>query len=92
MNKKVNTLLFLAAASLYNIIIMIVIIVVLLFVVSRILPQHVSPAAASSIFIFVFILGIAGSFFIYHKTVRYLSTKIDMDRYFHPLFGKGKKK
>ena len=90
MNKKVNTLLFLVAASLYNIIIMILIIAILLFLVSRFLPQHTSPAAASSIFIVAFILGIAGSFFIYHKTVRYLSRKIDMDKYFHPLFKKRK--
>ncbi len=90
MNKKVNTLFFLIAASLYNIIIMILIIVALLFVVSRLLPRHVSPSLASSIFIVVFILGIAGSFFVYHRTIRYLSKKIDMDKYFHPLFGKKK--
>ena len=90
MNKRVNTLLFLVAASLYNIIIMVLIIVILLFLVSRFLPQHTSAAAASSIFIVVFVLGIAGSFFIYHRTVRYLSRKIDMDKYFHPLFRKKK--
>ena len=90
MNKKVNTLLFLLAASLYNIIVMIIIIFVLLFFAAKILPKNMGPTATSSIFVLVFILGIAGSFFIYHKTVRYLSRKIDMEKYFHPLLGKRK--
>jgi len=90
MNKKVNTVLFLLAASVYNIIIMIVIMILLFLGVKQILPRNLNPGAASGILIFIFVLGIAGSFFIYHRTIRYLSKKIDMDRYFHPLFGRKK--
>ncbi|RKX93672.1 MAG: hypothetical protein DRP59_02305 [Spirochaetes bacterium] len=91
MNKKLNTVLFLLAASIYNIIAMIVIIVLLLFIVSRFITEQATPGIASGIFIFIFILGIAGSFFIYHRTIKYLSRKIDFDKYFMPLIRSRKK-
>ncbi len=91
MNKKLNTVLFLLAASIYNIIVMIVIIVLLLFIVSRFITEQATPGIASGIFIFIFILGIAGSFFIYHRTIKYLSRKIDFDKYFMPLIRSRKK-
>lgn len=85
MNKKLNTVLFLLAASIYNIIVMIAIIVISLFAVSKFIPETLSPGLASGIFIFIFILGIAGSFFIYHRTVKYIAGKVDMNKYFTPL-------
>ncbi len=91
MNKKLNTVLFLLAASIYNIVIMILIIVLLLFIISRFITEEASPGFASGLFILVFILGIAGSFFIYHRTIKYLSTKIEFDKYFMPLIRSRKK-
>lgn len=91
MNKKLNTVLFLLAASIYNIVVMILIIVLLLFIISRFITEQVSPGLTSGLFILIFILGIAGSFFIYHRTIKYLSTKIDFDKYFMPLIRSRKK-
>ncbi len=86
MNKKLNTVLFLLAASIYNIVIMLLIIVASLFIVAKIIPKDVAPGLVSGVFILIFILGIGGSFYIYHKTVRYIAGKVDMNKYFLPLF------
>ena len=92
MNKKLNTVLFLLAASLYNIIVMIIIIVLLLLIVSRVVTEKSSPNLVSGVFILIFLIGIIGSFFIYHRTVKYLSKKIDFDKYFMPLVRSRKRK
>ncbi len=86
MNRKLNTLLFILAASVGNIVIMIVLMVALLGLASIIVPANVSPGLGQIIFLLVFAASIGGSFFIYHKFVGFISKKIDMEKYFHPIF------
>ena len=86
MNQKINTLLFIIAASVGNIVVMIVLMTLLLAAASAVVPAELSPAAGQILFLLVFAASIGGSFFIYHRFVRFLSKRIDMDRYFHPIF------
>ena len=85
MNKKLNTVLFILGATAVNILIMIIIIVVGLMLLSR-LPEHTQESMGQVLFILLFLLAIGGSFFAYHKVIGYVSKKIDMDKYFHPIF------
>ncbi len=69
-----------------NIVVMIVLMVALLGIASNIVPANVSPGLGQIIFLLIFAAAIGGSFFIYHKFVGFISKKIDMEKYFHPIF------
>lgn len=91
MNKKVNTLLFVLGATVFNIIMMVLILAVGLAVISAFAGENINPGTAQILFLLLFVASIAGAFFIYHRAVRLLSNKIDMEKYFHPIFTRFKK-
>ena len=86
MNKKTNTALFIVGATIANILLMIILIIIGFAIISAVLPQKANPQLASILFLLVFLASIAGSFFIYHKVIQYVSKRIDMEKYFHPIF------
>ncbi len=90
MNKKVNTVLFLLGATVFNLLIMFILIVVFLVLISAIFKGSLNPNVLSILMIIVFIGSIAVSFFIYGRVVKWLSRKIDMEKYFLPLFRRKK--
>ena len=90
MNKKVNTALFLLGATVFNLLIMFVLIVLFLVVISALFRDSMNPNVLSILMIVVFIGSIAASFFIYGRLVKWLSRKIDMEKYFLPLFRRKK--
>jgi hypothetical protein len=92
MNRKFNTVLFILGATIFNIFMMLVLLTVGLAVLSMVLEEGANQNLVQILMIVVFIGSIAGAFFIYHRAVKLLSRKIDMDQYFHPLFGKRGKK
>lgn len=92
MNKKLNTALFIIGASILNVVLMVILMAAGLAFISLIIPDNISPTLASVLFILVFLLSIAGSFFAYHKGIKLLANKIDMDKYFHPIFSSGTRK
>ena len=91
MNKKLNTALFIIGASILNVLLMVILMTLGLAVISLIAPTNISPTIASVLFILVFLLAVAGSFFAYHKGIKLLATKINMDKYFHPIFNSRKR-
>ena len=91
MNKKLNTALFIIGASILNVILMIVLMTIGLAMISLVIPKNISPTVASGLFILVFLLSVAGSFFAYHKSIRFLSKKVNMEKYFHPIFSSRKR-
>ena len=86
MNKKVNTALFILGATVVNIGIMAVLVIAGLFVLSR-LPESIIPIGT----IVVFFVAIIGAFFIYHRIVKFISKRVNMDKYFDPIFRQKKK-
>jgi len=90
MNKKVNTVLFLLGATVFNLLIMFLLIVLFLVLISAVFRDSLNPNVLSIIMIVVFIGSIAASFFIYGRVVKWLSRKIDMEKYFLPLFRRKK--
>jgi len=84
-NKKLNTALFLIAASLVNIILIILCFLLFSFIVHLLIPAP-SEGAAGVILILIFFLSFGVSFFIYYKLMKLLSDKIDLETYFHPIF------
>jgi hypothetical protein len=88
MNKKVNTLLFVLGATAVNILITIFVFILLFVACVRLLP----PEASTGVLPFVFIAALAASFFIYNKILKIVTKKVDMDKYFDPIFKPRRKK
>lgn len=86
MNKKANTALFIVGATIANILLMIILIIIGFVIVQALLPANPNSQLASILFLVVFLLSIAGSFFIYHKVIQFISKRVDMEKYFHPIF------
>ena len=90
MNKKANTVLFLLGATVFNLLMMFLLIVMFLLLISAIFRDSLNPNMLSILMIIVFVGSIAASFFIYGRLVKWLSRKIDMEKYFLPLFRRKK--
>ena len=90
MNKKTNTVLFLLGATVFNLLVMFLLIVISLVLISVIFRDRLSPNVLSIIMIVLFIGSIAGAFYIYNRVLKLISRKIDMDKYFMPLFRRKK--
>jgi len=90
MNKKVNTLLFVLGATVFNIFVMILIMTLGLAAISMLAGESISQGAAQILFLLLFFGSVAGAFLIYHQVVKLLSKKFDLDKYFHPIFKKRK--
>ena len=90
MNKKANTVLFLLGATVFNLLLMFILIVLFLVLISVVFRDSLGPNLISIMMIVVFVGSIAASFFIYSRVVKWLSRKIDMDKYFIPLFRRKK--
>jgi membrane protein YdbS with pleckstrin-like domain len=90
-NKKTNTLLFVAAATVVNIILMFFFLVAGIIILSFVLPRDIHPGLAQGAFVLIFVLAVIGSFLVYHRIMKLLASRIDLDKYFEPIFPKKKK-
>ena len=86
MNKRVNTLLFILGATIANIIMMMVVFLVMFFVFGRFVAPHIPPNVGAYILMGLFVVSIVVTYFIYHRVVKKLSEKYDLEKYFGPIF------
>lgn len=89
MNKKLNTVLFVLGATLVNIVMMIFLFITGFLLYGAFLAPRLPPEVNSIALLILFIGSILGTYFLYHRIMRYLSNKVNWDMYFAPLFGKG---
>ena len=84
MNKKLNTALFMLAATIFNLVLLGVLglgggaLVLGLF--------RNRPQLAFMLTVVVFLAAMVGSFLIYNQVVKLITRKINMEKYFLPLF------
>jgi len=86
MNKKLNTIFFILGATIFNALIAIICFILLMFLYVRFLNNLIPEDNASWGFTFIFIISIVISFFTYRTVLKHLMKKIDIDKYFDPLF------
>jgi hypothetical protein len=86
MNKKLNTALFLIGATVFNLVLLFVLIVVALLAISVLSRGRLSGNLMSILLIVVFLGSMVASFLIYNQVIKFVSRKIDMEKYFLPLF------
>jgi hypothetical protein len=86
MNKKLNTILFILGETLFNIIVAMVSGFIFILFYAKFLNQLIPPGGQSWAFFLIFISSLAVSFFVYRYALKYLMTKVDIEKYFDPLF------
>jgi len=86
MNKKVNTILFILGATVFNILITVLSFLLLLIVYAKFLLPRLPEGVQTWSFPLIFIAALAIAFIIYRYAIRFLIKKIDMEKYFDPLF------
>ena len=91
MNKKVNTLLFILGATLYNILITILAFLLLLILCARFVMPLLQEDAQMWVFPLIFIAAMVIAFIIYRYTIKLLMKRINVDKYFDPIIGNRRK-
>ncbi|MDR0456300.1 MAG: leader peptide processing enzyme [Treponema sp.] len=86
MNKKVNTLLFILGATVFNIIITVVSFLLLLIIYAKTIMRVLPADFQSWSFPLIFIAALAVAFLAYRYTLRFLLKKIEIEKYFDPIF------
>ena len=85
MNKKINTVLFILGATVFNIVITVLSFFLLLFLYAKFLTKILPQGAQAWSFPFIFIAAIAISFFVYKLVLGFLLKKYNIEKYFDPL-------
>jgi hypothetical protein len=86
MNKKVNTLLFILGATLFNILVTILSFLALLVIYAKVFIPFLPESAHMWSFPLIFLISLAVAFIVYRYMLRFLMKKIEMETYFDPLF------
>jgi len=86
MNKKVNTLLFILGGTLFNVIIAVAAII-LLYILFTVICNRIFPGVSQEwCFPASFIAGIVLSFFACRVMLKFVTKKVDLEKYLDPLF------
>lgn len=86
MNKKTNTILFILGATVGNIVLMLAIFLGLFVLYGRFIAPNVDTTVNQIIVFVIFIGSVALTYFIYHRIIKLLSKKFDLDKHFDPIF------
>ena len=86
MNKKVNTILFVLGATLFNILVTILVFLALFAVYIKFIMHSLPESAKGWAFPVIFIAAIAASFVVYRYALRFLLSRIKVEQYFDPIF------
>ena len=93
MTKRSRTILFMLGATVVNVVLMILIFVVLFLIYGSLLASRISPEANQIVLIVLFLGSIGLTYFIYHRIIKWMQNKWDLEQYFDPIFSnRGKKK
>jgi predicted membrane protein len=92
MSKKTNTFLFIIGGTIFNVIITMVSFLVFLLIYSKFFYDRVGENAAAWLLPVFFAGSIAASFFIYRLAIKILMKKVDMEKYFDPIFARRQKR
>ena len=88
MSKKTNTLLFILGGTIFNILITVLCFIVFLTIYAKLLFPRLPESSAAWIMPVIFIASIVISFFVYRLAVKIIMKKIDMEKYFDPIFSR----
>ena len=88
MSKKTNTLLFILGGTVFNILITVLFFLVFMAIYIRFIYPALPEDSAAWALPVIFVVSIAASFFVYRQAVKMVTKKLDMEKYFDPIFGR----
>lgn len=91
-SKRLNTILLVFAATVLNLVVMAVLYFGLVLLYGRFGAPHLPPEYGAPVLVALFLLVAALTYFGYYHLMRMLAQRYDMERYFDPVFPKGKPK
>ena len=86
MNKKANTIIFLLAATVFNIIVTMICFFAMFFLFSRFLLPVMPEETIAWALPVLFALSIVGGVLVYRAAVKLMQKKVDVEKYFDPIF------
>ena len=86
MSKKTNTLLFILGGTIFNILVTIISFLIFLIIYSRFLYSLLPENAIAWVIPVIFTGSILVSFFVYRMVLNKIMKKVDMEKYFDPIF------
>ena len=86
MNKKINTFLFILGGTVFNVLITVFCFVVFLVIYSKFLYGRIGDNSVAWVLPVFFVASIAFSFLAYRLAIKIIIKKVDMDKYFDPIF------
>jgi membrane protein implicated in regulation of membrane protease activity len=87
MNKKVNTMLFILGATLFNILVTVLCFVLLLILYAKLLMPLLPEGSPIWALPILFVASIIVSFIAYRFVLQLLVKRIQLDKYFEPIIG-----
>ena len=88
MSRKTNTLLFILLGTIFNIIITISFFIFFLIIYSKFLFGRLDESATAWLLPVFFVAAIVVSFLVYRLAIKILIKKVDMEKYFDPIFSR----
>jgi hypothetical protein len=88
MNKKVNTLLFILGATVFNVIVAVISFIILILLCGRFILPRIPETGYSWVVSLILLASIAISILVYRAVLKFFLNKIDVEQYFDPLFVK----
>ena len=92
MNKKMNTILFLLGATVFNVLAALLSFIILMILYANFILEMIPGSGQEWGFTIIFILSIGISFLTYRAVIKFLIKKIDIEKYFDPIFVRKYKK
>lgn len=88
MSKRFNTIVFILAASLFNVLVTLAVLILCFVVVAKAFPGlFASSSLGITVILTIFLLSLVISALAYRGVLVLIRKRIDMDKYFEPLFG-----
>ena len=88
MNKKLNTFLFIVSATIFNILCVVISFLLLTVLFEKFIMPMMPEQGGAWGFSLIFIISLALSFVIYRFVIKFMVKKIDLEKYFDPIFVK----
>jgi hypothetical protein len=85
MNKKVNTWLFVAGATVFNVILTLGLFILFAVITFKLLGDSISPEAGVGVMFGIFLAAIVATYFAYKYLLKYIFKKWDFEKYFDPI-------
>ncbi len=92
MSKKSNTVMFLIAATIFNIFLTFTTLLGLIVFYGKLIAPKLPENATTISLPIMFIVALVLSFVIYRLILKLVMSKIDIDKYFEPLFASRRRK